>query len=285
MKSHTCILAVLVYLAPAVWGALAAIPIETGISYSIGDRQTDRFSRGMHKFRSSTDPFDLSYVNVDPFASMNAAEFFLQAAVFDSDQHFMGITFGEYQIPDMPLVEVRSDLVTTYTNWSFQFSWFLFHYQYQGHFAGRWNRKLQLEWDGGAGFGYLTNPRWKVQGYSRSNVQLLNYNINQSGDLGNILRLQAGLRRRIWDNVYVRAGGRVSYIYVGRWNGQINNADGTFYYAADGSLMPLSSFGLLAVESVTRFQNNPLLSSTLIKSRAHHSSGVLEMDFSLLYRF
>lgn len=265
--------------------SLQAMPVEVGLNYAIGMRQSDRFSRGVENFRSSLSPSLFRNVEVDPFTSMNSFEYFIRAAALDEERHFVGLAVGNYYVPDFNLQEIRSDGVITNTKWSFSLPYLLFTYGYVGEMPWRFFRRRKIEWEGGAAFGFVFSPGWKVKGYSASRSQYLRYNINQRGRTGNLARLNLGLRKYLIDDLFFRMGLRATYLYVGAWSGQINSGDGAWHYLRDGSLVALSSFNLLAAESIVLDREQGLTQAALIDDRAGFSSGVLELQFSLGIRF
>lgn len=261
------------------------LPIEAGVQYGFAHRHEDTFSRGMKKFRTSFNPKTQRITQVDPFLRVQTREYFFRAGVFDSPYHLLGFQFGKFMFKNTPLYEIRSDLVFTSTSWSFRLPYFMFTYHYVNTIPGRWNRKLKIEWEGGAGFGFITGSKWNIHGYSLSPIQNLQYNINQRGRLGNIGRLDLGIRRTLWQGLHMRMGLSATYTHVGNFDGEINNGEGTVYFTRDGSLIPLTSIAALSSTSTIASPNNNFSGASLIKSKAIFNSGFTEFKIGVGYRF
>ncbi len=271
----------------AVSGAatgLSAIPVEVGATFAAGQRQADRFSRGMQQFRTSVAPNVLSEVDSDDFADFHSAEAFLRLGIFDDRNSYFGITVGQFVIPEQQLREFRSDLAFVQLGFTFDIPYFMFTYHYVGD-IDFWRPLRRWQWEGGFGFGLVPTARWRGEGFLISPNQYLPYNINQTSRQGTIARLELGVRRYLTESIFLRTGLRATYAYLGQWSGTINGGDGEFWYLRNGGITPVSGVNAFVAPQTLFDPNLGLVQASLLRRPVEVPAGVVEWQFSLGYHF
>ena len=261
---------------------LSAIKIESGLTFAPGIRSTDRFDRGMNKFHSSLNPNYLSASRADPFRDIHMFEAWIRFGELLGDDHFVGLSIGDYKFPSMNVAELRSNPAFVQMNWSFKQSYFMFTYHYIRPLKLRiisraWN------WEIGGGLGFLTGVRWRMKGYKFSSNTITDYSSSHKPDSGNIWRLEAGLKRPLTDIIILRFGLRVSYLYTGNFSGTLNGTDADWYYARDGGLSILSASQLLFLEPITSLEGP--FQYSVVSEEANMTSGITEFYISIGARF
>ena len=275
----------LVCLSAVPTGPLSAeAGIEIGLSYGIGARNDNRFTRGIENFRSSISPLVINQTSLSSGLSRaDSGEFWFRGEF--ADNHWVGLSFGQFVLPSVAMTEFRSDGLLTKARWSFTVPYFLVNYRYAAPLDFLRLRRYGWWWEWGASFGFVPSARWRLSGATLSTAQYANYDIDQQGRTGNMARLDLGLRRWIGDVVFLSFAAGLSYAHIGYWEGEVNNSSGAFYYLRNGSLIPLTSSNILLASSVVAEPTLGTSQAGLIRERADMVVSSLELRLSTGFRF
>lgn len=259
--------------------------VEFGLLYSVGARTTDRFDRGLRKFRTTVRRDVYSISETSGFNRVDTAEIFFRFGGLISPNSYFGMAVGQYQIPLLRFQEVRSDEVFVSVRSRFELNYFLFQYHYKQYWRRGWS------WEAGMGAGFIPIGYWRTEGRRISALDTLQtlesteFNAFQTARFGAISRLELGLHRMLGDHGFFRTGVRASYGFVGPFFGTVNDVTGNWYFLDDGSLALLSAFE--AASSLRNF-DHPINGSTtvdIIREKANVTLGLTELQFSVGVRF
>ncbi|MCB1308314.1 MAG: hypothetical protein KDK30_09055 [Leptospiraceae bacterium] len=277
------IVLLILFWAPSQW--LWAENYEVGVTYAVGSRVPNRFSKGIDRFRTTLSPYILNAVDGDSFRRMDSAEAWFRTDAI-AENHYLGFSAGGFIIPRLHTREYRSDGTVTDLNWDFDLPYFLITYHYIDSLRF-WRMDAGWSWEAGAAFGFIPASVWKVKGYSAGfpQFQLAEYNIRQQGRTGNIARVELGVRRWLWDGLFFRFGLRGTYEYVGYWEDTSSNGGGLLYYHLNGGLVPLTTFNVLAAQNILLDRQLGLTQAALLRRRADMGSTVGEVQLSIGFRF
>ncbi len=263
---------------------LAAVPVEFGATMAAGQRSQDRFNRGLDRFRSTVSPLVLTAVDTEPFTQMHSGDVWIRFGEIISENSYVGLTVGQFFVPEFGLREYRSDLAYLDLNWKFQISYGMFTY----HYAERIDffRPLRnWEWEGGFGFGFVPRAVVRAEGALISPSQYVPYSIKQSSSRGNIARLELGLRRSVTEHFFIRTGFRVTYAFIGELNGTINGGEGQFWYLRNSGITPLSTVNLIVTPTTQFDPDLGIVQASVLREPVDFPAGVTEWQFSVGVRF
>jgi len=271
------ILYILIFMSPLQ--TLSSIPFEAGISVSGGERQKNRFDEGLRKFRTSIRLFTLNSVSVAQEPYTYSYEAFFRFPDILGKGHTVGLSFGDKHLPEYRVKEIRTDGIINDLDWKFYSSYALINYTFMpDRHPFRLLRRWQFEI--GGGFGPLINPEMAVKGYQSDLRWYEEWTSSQEAKYGMLYRFETALSRRFFRFLRFRAGIRYDYLYMGGFEGNVNNSRGTFFYTFNGGIMPLSytSYNLMYI-----LVNSPLPEDAfpVITDSILYKSASTEIFFSI----
>lgn len=261
------------------------VTVEVGASYAAGRRQTDRFSRGMEKYRSTLSVTTANVVDADDFGPLSSAEFFLRLGDLFGERghHQIGLVGGSFDIPTIRIRELRSDARGSTLDWRFRVQYLLFTYHYSDVMP--WRLLRRWRWELGGGFGFAPSARWTSKGYLYGPGQLASLDVNQSSGSGNALRFELGVSRALGEYSFIRLSTSMTYVYLGDWTGRINSADGQWFYLRNGGLFALSAANFSLTPTLILDEQLGLTQGLLADRKADVPIGALEVRISTGVRF
>ena len=264
--------------------SLGAIPIETGLTYSPSMRHSDRFGSGIEKYHSSLSFRRLNINQGDPPERFQSFEFWIRFDELLANDHWFGLAAGRYFSDRIAVRELTYSPSYSTTmldsTWSFSLPFFAFTYGYRHRISRRANLDL------GVDFGFLLEPRWRINGYRLIDGNYQSYNSSHRAKYGNIWRLHLGLSVPVSNLLMIRGGIRISYLTAGGFAGELNGLESSWYYAGDNGLIQLSSQDVLSL--YTQYQESEvaaLYNISLLKEEAVFTTSLSEFYLALVVRF
>lgn len=246
-----------------------------------GQRSEGRLDRGLDQFRTSLNPQVLSLTQHSDFRSIPSGEGWIRITDVISDNSSFGFFLGRLYTPDISIRQTRSDLVYFQGSMDFMIPYFGFSYYYR-------NRPISarsFSWEIGGSMGFLTEPRWRMNGLYATQFQASRLNTSHRATYGSMLRLEAAALRGIGAHLYIRAGVSQSFMYAGRFQGIVNSSNGYWVHLRNGGLFALAPSQFTQTFVVS---NEPLLAGTqvsLIRDRADLPISLTQAFFGVGIRF
>ncbi|MCE9597527.1 MAG: hypothetical protein K8S54_06125 [Spirochaetia bacterium] len=261
--------------------AILAFPFEIGMTGSAGFRSPSSFDTGLENFRTSLSPTVIAASKHSSFNNMPSAEGWFRIGDVISDQSFFGLMFGRTYAPDISIRQFRSDGVYFTSKWNFLIPYFglTYHYRFRPLESRHWSYEV------GGTFGFVTEPRWRTDGYYQSRFQLSRLQTSHRAAYGSLLRVEGAVLKSVGDYVFLRAGLSHTFMYMGRFSGNVNGNDGYWVNLRNGGLFPLAASQFLQTFAV---DPDPILGPTqvsLIRKQTELSLGISQIFVSVGFRF
>ncbi|MBL8018725.1 MAG: hypothetical protein JNM27_03590 [Leptospirales bacterium] len=212
---------------------------------------------------------------------MPSAEGWIRIGDVISDQSLFGLMVGRTYAPDISVRQLRTDGVYFTSKWNFLIPYFglTYHYRFRPLESRRWSYEV------GGTLGFVTEPRWRTDGYFQSQFQLSRQHTSHRAAYGSLLRIEGAALKSLNDYVFLRGGLSHTFMYLGRFTGNVNGSDGYWVNLRNGGLFPLSASQFLQTFAIDR---DPILGPTqvsLIRKQTELSLGVTQIFVSVGLRF